>query len=154
MSWSSSPPVSSCGGSASAATAAARTSWKANDATDRAAGPDVARPIASASRSRSAVAVWRDGVSTRIASGSTPRSTSAATRATSVDVLPVPGAPTTTPPASGRQVDDRALSLVQRDRRAGSSPRHHDLDASARRPTAIVRRQREPTRPEASSPVS
>ena len=73
MSWSSSPPVSSCGGSSPAATSAARTSWNANEATDRASGPEVARPTASASRSRSAVAVWRDGVSTSSASGSTPR---------------------------------------------------------------------------------
>ena len=36
-----------------------------------------------------------------MASGSTPRSTRAATRATSADVLPLPGAPTTTPDVWG-----------------------------------------------------
>ena len=45
------------GARASAATETARTIWKAKDATERAAGPEVARSIASARRSRSAVAV-------------------------------------------------------------------------------------------------
>ena len=43
-SWSSSPPVSSCGGSSPRRHLAPRTSWKANEATERASGPAVAAP--------------------------------------------------------------------------------------------------------------
>ncbi len=58
-SWS--PAVSSCGGAALAATAAARTRPYAKEATERASGPGVARSRSAPSRSRSAVAVWRVG---------------------------------------------------------------------------------------------
>ena len=56
MSWSSSVPVSSCGGSSPDETARARTNWNDNAATDFAIGPRVAMPTANASRSRSTVA--------------------------------------------------------------------------------------------------
>ena len=104
MSASCSPPVMRRGAGCPAACAASATSSKAKEFTVLAIGPAVGLPIRWAIRSRSAVAVARELVSTSTFSGAQPRpSTRSATSSTIVVVLPVPGAPSTaadTPSAS------------------------------------------------------
>ena len=112
MSASCSAPVTSRGAGTPAARDASVTISNANDATDRASGPAVARPSRTDSASRSRVAVVRIGVSTSTSAGSQPRSRMrSATSSMMVVVLPVPGAPSTAADAeSGRSTTARWLS--------------------------------------------
>ncbi len=92
-------PVSSRGEGSPRSAAARRSNPKAYAGNVRTSGSRITRCPSPAMRAsirwRSSVAPRRPKVSTRMRSGSTPSATRAATASTSVDVLPVPGPPTT-----------------------------------------------------------
>ena len=92
-------------------------------------------PSRASIRLRSAAAVRRPKVSTRMWAGSTPSATRAATASTRAVVLPVPGPPTTSsgPDAMG---DDRGLGLVERrGARAASASEPRPAGSAARGPS-------------------